>query len=355
MTPRIGILGTGWGVRAQVPAFRFAGWTVTALWARTAGKARAVAAELSIPFSTADVREVLAREDVDLVSITTPPHLHCEIAEAALAAGKHVVCEKPTALTAAEAARMLAAARAHPDRIALIDHELRFHPERQRMRALLADVYAGEPALASGHFAGSFRLDPDLPWDWWSDAGKGGGTLGAIGSHMVDSLAWLTGRPIAAVCGALGALHGERRDGQGVARPVTADDFATVQLRFAGGGAGLCELSAATAGPSVHRLVVAGTEGSLCWDRDGLTGYRPGADPEDLSIPRSQDLPPRLRDREFPFATVFLARALRAAIEDGDRAALAPAATFEDGLRVQRILDAVRRSHETGAWVEVKN
>lgn len=104
MSGRIAILGTGWGARVQVPAFRAAGLDVAALWGRTPEKAEGAAAQAGVAFASADVAAILARPDVDLVSIVTPPSTHAELALAALAAGKHVVCEKPTARDAGEAA-----------------------------------------------------------------------------------------------------------------------------------------------------------------------------------------------------------------------------------------------------------
>ena len=121
-----------------MPAFRAAGLEVKALWGRTEEKAQRAAADAGIAFASADVDAVLGRRDIDLVSITTPPATHCELARAALAAGKHVLCEKPTALDAGEAERMRQAARARPELLSLIDHELRFLTSEP-----LGSLYAG--------------------------------------------------------------------------------------------------------------------------------------------------------------------------------------------------------------------
>jgi len=194
VTIRVGILGTGWGASVQVPAFRRAGMEVVALWGRSEDKARRVAAELSIPFATCDENALVAHQKVGLVSVVIPPHLHARQAIKALEAGKHVLAEKPTALNAREAGQMLEAARAHPGQLALIDHELRFLPSRRRMQSLIQEGYVGEVFAVEGVSRGVGLLNPRRSWNWWSEAEKGGGLVGAIGSHFVDALTWLIGR-----------------------------------------------------------------------------------------------------------------------------------------------------------------
>lgn len=354
MSIKVAIVGTGWGTRIQVPAFRQAGLEIAALWARSADKARQVAGELDIPFSTADYEAVLARPEVDLVSIVTPPHLHAEMAVAALAAGKHVLAEKPTALNAAQAEQMLAAARAHPDRLALIDHELRFLPTRQRMRALIQDGYVGRVYHVEGASLGAMRLDPNRPWNWWSDAELGGGLLGALGSHFVDALTWLLDRPVRRVSGVLRTHVRQRPDAAGRLRPVTSDDYAHCHLDFGDGAGGALQLSAVAAGQPVHRLLVAGEAGSLHLENDRLTGYRLGADgPEDLTVDESIESPAGFPGGAFARGSLYLGRALRPALEAGDHAPLAEAATFADGLHIQRVLDAARRSDREQQWAAV--
>ncbi len=355
MSIGVGVIGTGWGVKTQVPAFRAAGLRVTAVWARTAEKAAAAAAELAVPCATADWEEVVGHPEVDLVSVTTPPHTHREMAAAALAAGRHVLCEKPTALDAAEAAEMLAAARRHPDRRALIDHELRFVPARRRLRRLVAEGWLGELHEVEAQLLNGGRLDPARPWTWWCDRDRGGGILGAAGSHLLDFVAWVTGRRVEAVRGTLGTFVRRRRDHDGVERPVTADQTASVELRLSGGAAGSLRLSTLVAGPPLSRLRLSGSAGTLVHENGVLRGARAGErELAELAVPEPRALPAGLRDDEWRRGTLELGRRLAAALDGGDRDALADAATFADGLRVQRLLDAVRRSHAGGGgWVEV--
>lgn len=350
----VGILGTGWGVRVQVPAFRAAGLEVVALQSRTPGKAERLAAGLGIPFATHEPGELVARDGVDLVSVVTPPSTHAELVLAALEAGRHVVCEKPTARSAVEAARMLGAARAHPDRLSLIDHELRFLPARRELRRLVAEGWAGRVLHVEVVCRSGGRLDRSWPWDWWSRREDGGGALGAVASHMVDQVRYLLGTEVDEVQASLVTGLAERADRDGVLRPVTADERASLHLRLASGAVATVVVSSLAAGPLEHRLLVAGSEGSLRIDDGRLTGHRPG---EKLGLELTPEdplaLPDGLPDHEWSRGTLHLAHALRRALAEGDETALEPAATLEDGLAVQRVLDAARASEMLGGWARI--
>ncbi|HEX2163244.1 MAG TPA: Gfo/Idh/MocA family oxidoreductase [Thermoanaerobaculia bacterium] len=354
MSVRVGVVGTGWGAGVQVPAFRAAGLEVTALWARSEEKARAKAGELGIGFATDDWRRLVEHPAVDLVTVTTPPHTHHEISVAALAAGKHVLCEKPFALDAREAAEMAGAARARADRLALVDHELRFVPVRRRLRELVAGGFVGELRTVELTVWSPMRLDPERRWDWWSDAAAGGGILGALGSHHVDFVQWLTGRRVEAVSARLGTIHRELADERGERRAVTADDVASIELWLAGGAGGHLLLDTGVAAPPVERLRLSGTGGTLVLENGVLRGQEAGTR-EDREIARpDEELPAGLRaNSDFHRGTLWLGRALAAALGEGRTEALADAATFEDGLAVQRVLDAARESARRGGRVEV--
>src|SRR3954451_10171429 len=221
---RIGIIGTGWGARVQVPAFREAGLEVVAIAGHNTERTRRTAEQLDIePYD--DWRALIA-SNVDLVTIVTPPSEHLQMATAALDAGKHVICEKPTALNVDEATQLVAAAKKHPDRITLVDHELRFLPSFRAARERIGDL--GGIRYAEVRYASPSRGDRTRSWNWWSDAEKGGGILGAVGSHFVDALRFL-GIEIDAVQATLRTIIDERPFENGTRR-VTSDDFADVSL-----------------------------------------------------------------------------------------------------------------------------
>lgn len=336
----VGIIGTGWGARVQVPAFRAAGLEVTALAGSRPDKTAQIAGELGVAWHTANWRELLARPDVALVSIVTPPSLHREMAVAALEAGKHVLCEKPTALNAGEAEAMQAAAQAHPGLLALIDHELRFLPAVRHARQLIADGAIGTPRHADVRFISSGRSDASKPWTWWADAAQGGGSLGAIGSHAIDLLRYVLGDEVHQAQGLINSFIAERPDGQRGMRAVTADDFAAATLRFTHGTIATLTAGAVARIDEPSSATIYSAEGTLRFTEGKLLHATPGAAFNDITPPHTASFPDGISG-DFPQGTVYIGQALRDAL-NGDRTAIGAAATFADGLAIQRALDAIR-------------
>lgn len=346
---KIGIVGTGWGARVQVPLFREAGLSVVAVAGFHRNKTRQLAEELDVtPYD--DWRELVRSADVDLVSIVTPPAEHREMALAALEAGRHVLCEKPTALSAREAEDLVSAANARPAQIALIDHELRFLPSWREARARIGEI--GAIRYAEVRYASPSRGDRKRAWNWWSDANRGGGIWGAVGSHFVDTLRYF-GMEIESVQAMLRTIVDRRPFGEGM-REVTSDDFASVDLRLRGGAFAVMTFSAATSGPDeASMLTIYGEQGAMRFGGEEVLLSKDGSPFTVMSGEPMAQRPGNSPGGAFGTGTLHLGRALRTAIDDGDRTALSPAATFEDGLAQQRVLDAARRSSAEGGWVGV--
>ena len=341
---RIGIVGTGWGARVQVPLFREAGLDVVALAGFHREKTRDLAAELGVR-AFDDWRELVRASDVDLVSIVTPPSQHCEMALAALEANKHVLCEKPTAMSADEARQLVDAAKQRPDRVALIDHELRLLPSWREARARIASL--GDVRYAEVRYASPSRGDRTRAWNWWSDAAQGGGIWGAVGSHFVDSLRYF-GMEIESAQGLMRTTIDRRPFGDGT-REVTSDDFASVDLRLRGGAVAVMTFSAVTTGPDeTSMLTIYCERGAMRFIGEEVLLSENGSPFAVMAGEPMAKRPGNSPGGAFGTGTLHLGRALRAALDDGDRDALAPAATFEDGLMQQRVLDAARRSSANG-------
>jgi predicted dehydrogenase len=346
---RIGIVGTGWGARVQVPTFREAGWEVVGIAGSQAVRTRSVAAELGArPFD--DWRGLIGSADVELVSIVTPPSEHHDIAIAALEAGKHVLCEKPTAMNTTQAVDLVRAATAHHDRITLIDHELRFLPSWREGRRRIAEI--GPVRYAEGRYASPARGDRSRGWNWWSDAGRGGGIWGAVGSHSVDALRYFGLEPESAQ--AFLATIISERPFEGGTRSVTADDWSVVHLRMHDHSLAVLTFSAVASGPDeAATLTLHGERGAMRFTGEELLLSTGGSPFERVAGGPLEKRPGNSAGGAFGTGTLRLALALRATLDDGDRSALAPAATFEDGLVQQRILDAARESSRSGGWVTV--
>ena len=345
---RVGIIGTGWGTRVQVPAFRSAGLDVVGIAARDVVKTRREAADLGV--AAFDTWQELLAEGLDLISIVTPPRLHREMAEAALQAGLHVVCEKPTAFNAEEAASMYQAAQAHPQQLALIDHELRFLPVVRLAQTLINSGAIGSPRTIQGQVVFSSRADPSRPWNWWSDKDQAGGVWGAIGSHQIDLLRFLCGE-IAAISATLRTFITERPY-EATLRPVTSDDFVAAQLHLACGAIAQLTLNAVAAVSAANTLIIHGERGALRLEGGKLFFASLNGEWEDRTPAHAVEMPEGINGM-FPEGTVYLGHALKAWAE-GDSSALDGAATFADGYRNQEILDAGRRSDaENGCLIAI--
>jgi predicted dehydrogenase len=224
---KVGIIGASFAKAAYLPALRHVpGAEVVALASARMESARNAAAEFLVPHAYDDWEAMLASHDFDLVCIATPTLLHEAQTLAAIAAGAHVLCEKPTAIDAGEAARMLAAAET-AGRVHMIDHELRFNPNRMRIAELISEGALGEIRHVDISNIGKTWTDPASrpSGDWWSLAEKGGGRLGANGSHQIDLLRWWLGE-VAWVSGAAPVMVPDRFD------PTTGESWtATADAR----------------------------------------------------------------------------------------------------------------------------
>jgi len=350
---RVGIIGAGFGRKAHIPGFKV--WPdaeVVAICDIARGLAESVAQELGIPRVFTNYNDMLKMEELDLVTVATPPFLHHPMVMAAVQAGKHVLCEKPMALDAGEALEMYSAAEKEGV-VHLVDHELRFNPTRRRMKDLIADGYIGRLRHVLLTTFTSFQATADgAPWTWWSQREKGGGRLGADGSHQIDQLRWWFGE-IDGVSSRGHTFVTERKPpGSSEVRRVDSDDFTSLLVHFASGAEGVICLSSVVRHARGNRVEVYGDEGSLAVDADNrLWGARVGdQDFEDLSVPdpltSMEGIAPNVWTRSF----AHLARHLIDTIQSGGE--VQQGATFLDGLRCQVVLDAAKQSWDEGRWVE---
>ena len=359
---RIGIIGTGFARSVQIPAFRkIPGAEIVSVASAHLANAEKTARDFNIPHYTGDWRETIAREDVDLICVTTPPVFHREMTLAALEKGKNVLCEKPMAMNRREAREMLEKSKDAAGVLTLIDHELRFLNGRRRAFEMIRAGDIGKIRHAKYNFRAPHRGDPDLPWTWWSDAAEGGGALGAIGSHIFDTLRWLAGAEIASVFCQLQTHVKRRRDAAtGELRAVTSDDEANLILRLADND--LTEDATASVSLSMveypiyqNRVELFGSKGAIRVEYDGelFAGYAAKGEESwtKIQIPLNEAVE-GVRNTGWNNGFLEFARELVEALRRGETT-LANAATFEDGYRVQIALDAARKSNETGTIIKL--
>jgi predicted dehydrogenase len=356
---RIGIVGAGFARTTQIPGFKACqGAQIVAIASARRENAEKVAREFDIQQVESDWRVLVARGDIDLVSIVTPVVTHCEMTLAALAHAKAVLCEKPMAMNAGEA--LLMTERAHEAGVvALIDHELRFLPGRMKMRELIQHGDIGKVRHAKLTFRSDSRSDVNRPWNWWSDKTQGGGALGAIGSHVIDGWRWLLGAEVSEVFCNLATHIRERKDESGRARQVTTDDEANILLRFGEtefteGATGNASMSLVEPGKPEHRLEVFGSSGALMIEESGELWQSKVGDGEWRRVVTDRgELSPGMRDGGWARGFTSLSKRIVETLRAGSTT-VAGAATFEEGYRTQLVLDAARQSNDQGCWVKIE-
>ena len=347
---------------------------------RSAAGVAAAAAKLGWADSATDWREVVARDDIDLIDICTPGDTHAEIALAALAAGKHVLCEKPLANTVAEAREMAAAAaRAQAQGVrSMCAFNYRRVPAVALMRQMVAAGRIGTIRHIRAVYLQDWIVDPEFPLVWrLRKEVAGSGALGDIGAHIVDLTQFVTGqsitsvsaltetfvksRPLPSESTGLSASAGGQSAGYG---EVTVDDAALFLARLDGGAVGTYEATRfATGRKNALRVELNGSLGSLAFDFERMNELEfydatgPAAEQGFSRILVTEPdhpymaawwPPGHLIGYEHSFTHEM--RDLIEAIATGQD----PAPSFQDALRVQLVLDAVSRSAEAAAWTEVE-
>ena len=353
---RIGVIGAGFGAQVCVPGLRSEGWEVAALCSRSAEKVAAIAGAAGIAGTHTDPLELIRRSDISAVAITSPPASHRNLALAALDAGKHVLCEKPFALNAREAAEMRDAAQ-RSGLTAMINHEFRHTPQRAYIKQLLGEGYVGAFQLCTIEMSLDRYVSPQLrPLTWNAYRSEGGGGLGALGSHYVDALRHWFGE-VASVSGRLASFRPDVLDAA-TGRVVKAetDDTFLFTLGFRSGGIATMSASFAATPARGARIVVMGDRGTLIAEQSEpnplengtVIGSRDGSPLRELDTPAAYTTLTDSRDHRLA-AFRLLVRDFTAGID----AHASPAPNFDDGLRCQQVLDAVRESSESGRTVEL--
>ena len=361
---RVAILGSSFGTKVTAPALRAEGWEIVALFSRRAHRAAEVAGMLGIPHHSDDFRAIVSRDDIDTVVVSTPTATHREHVLAALDAGKHVLCEKPFAMSEAEAREMIAAAEA-TDRTTMVNFEFRHTDHRLHITRLIEEGRIGRPqsATANLYFA---RLMSAGGLDWRSQLAMGGGALNEQGSHYFDALRGWMGE-ITSVYAHI-AVHEPLRIDPETGEHLTsdADDYFSATLTFESGAAANVSMIWSGSIPGFGDLYITGPGGTIAHHgplglfSDGPVTYTPPMEEEDAARPlgHAEEGPPLPRPADIeplPEEPIIASsRRLLREFERGIAEGTSPSPNFEDGLRAQLILDAARESARTGRVVELR-
>lgn len=354
----VAIVGTGFGQKVHIPGFQEHPKTeAIAIYHRDIDKAEAIARSHQISLATDAIADIANMKEVQAVSLSTPPFLHYEMAKPLLQAGKHLLLEKPTTLSATEAKELYQIAR---DRgaVTAMDFEFRFVPAWQRFKELLDEGYCGKTRLIKIDWLVSSRADANRAWNWYAQKEKGGGALGAIGSHSFDYISWLFGS-VRRLCALMSIAVEQRPDPTegGKLKPVDADDTCLIMLELSDRTPCQITLSSATYQGRGHWIEVYGDRGTLVLgsdnQKDYVHGFKLWGAPAGESLAQLE-IPQRLAfEKTYPDGRIapFIRVVDRwvKGIETGQ--AIAP--SLREGVYSQLLMDLTHQSYETGSWVNV--
>ena len=338
----MGVAGIGFGQQVHVTAFRSdPRCRVAAIAASTLERAKGAAETLGIEKPFGDWREMVLDEEIDAISIATPPLIQTQIARAALDRGKAVFCEKPLAANEADALEMSAAAN-RAGLANMVDFEFPEAEEWQRAKSLIDGGGIGRLRQITVRWAVETYANRNRLNSWKTRTDDGGGTLGNFVSHVFYYLEWLAG-PILEVSARLFREPDDERPG---------DSFDALALRFESGAACTVSVSAAAFPGSGHRVELYGETGAIWLENttaDYVSGFRllHGTRSSGRMEPAAEAAPVAGVDGRVGAVSRLTGR-FADWIENGTAAS----PDFEDGLRVQQLLSAARRSHESGGRLE---
>ncbi|HUF83124.1 MAG TPA: Gfo/Idh/MocA family oxidoreductase [Acidimicrobiia bacterium] len=316
MTVRVGVIGTGFGARVVAPVF-----------AETDG---CEVVEVVTPRDEASVGALCERRDLDLVCVHSPPFLHGAHVRRAIATGHAVLCDKPFGLDAAES-RALTAEAETAGVVNLVNFEFRHDPVRQRLRELLDAGAVGRVEHVQWTHISSGSRVPPRPYGWLFQRAKGGGWIGAWGSHAVDAIRWMLGEIVEARAERRVTVA-ERPDVDGHAQTVDAEDGFTAWLELESGVTVVLDSTFAAAASIAPRLVVTGSGGVLeCVADARITLRRADGTRETFDRPESEGDPhlvPMHRWAEV--------------VRDAVRTGIPVSPNFADGWACDVVLDALR-------------
>ncbi|WP_119260966.1 Gfo/Idh/MocA family protein [cyanobacterium endosymbiont of Rhopalodia gibberula] len=359
-TIRVAVIGTGFGQAVHIPGLKHHSRTkVIAIYNRDLGKSKAIADFHQIPYAFDDFEKLLSLSEIDAVSLSTPPFLHYEMSKRILEAGKHLLLEKPMAMSAQEARELYYLAQ-QKELVVTTDFEFRYVPAWQLLSKYLQQNYVGQIRLIKIDWLVASRANPKLAWNWYSCREQGGGVLGAIGSHSFDYIHWLFG-PIKRLTARMICAIKERPDPKdnNKLKSVNTDDTCLLMLELGNGVPCQVSLSSVTYNGRGHWIEVYGDHGTLVLGSDNLKDYVHGFHLQaaftgqsltEVKIPKWLAFPELFIDgRLAPFI-----RVVDRWVESIDQGKSLTPSLYE-GVYSQLIMDLAYEASDKNCWVDVPN
>jgi predicted dehydrogenase len=371
------VIGTGFIGGVHVQMLRRLGVRVAGVLGSSPERGAKAAAGMGVARAYASLDELLADAAVDVVHVTSPNHAHYEQVKAILGAGKHVVCEKPLAMTSAQSAEMVEIAKAS-GRVAAVCYNIRFYPLNQHAHEMVGKGELGEVRFVSGHYHQDWLAKP-TDWNWRLEGDKGGAlrSVGDIGTHWADLTSFVTGLKAEAVMAELATFIPERQKPTGPVETfasgagdtetvaIDTDDAAMILIRYEGGARGIMSTSQINVGrKNALHWDVAGARASAAWnsetpdhlfighrDRPNETLMRDFTLMNDTGTAAATLPPGHVEGFGDSFHAFF--RAVYRDVAAGGRQAGSTWADFADGHYEMRFCDAVLASAREGRWVRL--
>jgi len=371
------IIGLGFVGKAHLEALRRLGIPVRGILGSSPERTREAVRELKIERGYSSLDELTSDSSVTAVHICTPNHLHHDQANAAMEAGKHVMCEKPLAMDTRQSQSLIDLARKQ-NLVGAVTYNLRYYPLCQEARAIVQRGVIGEPRLIHGSFLQDWLLYPS-DWNWRLQSELGGElrAVADIGTHWLDLLTWITGRKIAEVCADLATVVPVRERPRGRVQTfqasagesedfkVTTDDYASILLHFDGSARGVVTVSQISAGRKTRLwFEVDGSEGSLAWNSESPNtlwiGHRREPNQELIKDPslmspetRGYAAYPGGHAEGYPDTFVQLFKDYYAYLDAGDFSKPRTFPTFETGHEEMQLCEAIAESSKERRWVKL--
>ncbi len=347
----IGIIGTEFGAKVHLPGFRkVKNAKVLAIAGNDFSKTAAISREAKLPLVFKSWKELVACPEISAVSIATPPYLHAEMAAFAMKMGKHVLCEKPLAVSVSEAKKMAAFAKRY-NVVNMIDFEFRNIPHWIHAKHLLQNGEIGKVGYVNIAWITGGKARSGIPLSWKNFTDKGGGTLLEFGSHIVDYVEWFFG-PITEMLADLKTVKKQ------TSKARLAEDTINVLMRLKNGAIVNASASNVMRGGRGHAIEIYGSEGTLKLVnpnlKDSVYGFelfKEGLNAEDsrkITVPGDLSKHQNYKDGRLPIF-IETAKKFVGAIQNKKKAG----PSFADGLRVQRVIGAMKTSFRQGRWVKL--
>lgn len=354
---KVGIIGTGVGIRTHLKGFRtLDNVEVVAIAGSSLARSQEFATKFDIPVACTDYKELCDLDGLDLICVTTPNRLHCDMVKYALKTGKHILCEKPLSDDSNEVKELIKLSK-DTQQLTLVDHQLRFNPYIQKIKEFITNGTLGKVFLVKINQQGSGFANVDAPWTWSFDGREGGGVRLAMASHLTDLMQfWFNNPKPTSVMGYMNPVTNERKDTKGKTRKVLASTLCTANINFLDEMQAIFTINAGSYMESRFDIHIFGDKGELTFSlQDKLHLYLRNnvGKKQQVEVDGVFDDEKENKASIFSGSFRYFAPKLVTSILKKKFNAIQDCATFADAKYNLTILDAIKESANTGLSVQI--